>query len=50
MWLEWKRRTDKEHYLDPKRREEINMKVSIQMANEGLIQREQYTEQSIAMA
>src|SRR5882724_7725946 len=40
MWLEWKRRTDKEHYLDPKRREEINMKVSIQMANEGLINRE----------
>ena len=40
IWLEWKRRTDKEHYLDPKRREERNLQVSIQMANEGLIQRD----------
>jgi N4-(beta-N-acetylglucosaminyl)-L-asparaginase len=36
-WLEWKRRTDSEHYLDPKRRVEAGFQASLQMAKEGLI-------------
>jgi len=34
-WLEWKRRIDPEHYLDPKKREEAGRKVSLQMMREG---------------
>ncbi len=34
-WLEWKRRTDGEHYLDPKKRAEAGMKNAVQMAREG---------------
>src|SRR5262245_50767306 len=37
LWLEWKRRTDPEHYLDPKERAEAGYRVGIQMAREGLI-------------
>jgi N4-(beta-N-acetylglucosaminyl)-L-asparaginase len=37
LWLEWKRRTDPEHYLDPKERVEAGYRVGIQMAREGLI-------------
>ncbi|HEV8577660.1 MAG TPA: N(4)-(beta-N-acetylglucosaminyl)-L-asparaginase [Thermoanaerobaculia bacterium] len=37
LWLEWKRRTDPEHYLDPKKRAEVGYQVGIQMAREGLI-------------
>lgn len=36
MWLEWKRRTDPSHYLDPKTRTEIGHRVAWQMASEGL--------------
>jgi N4-(beta-N-acetylglucosaminyl)-L-asparaginase len=36
-WLEWKRRTDSEHYLDPTKRSELGLKVTLQMAREGLI-------------
>ncbi len=36
-WLEWKRRTDSEHYLDPNRRTEAGIRVTMQMAAEGLI-------------
>ncbi len=36
-WLEWKRRTDSEHYLDPKRRAEAGYRVGLQMVAEGLI-------------
>jgi N4-(beta-N-acetylglucosaminyl)-L-asparaginase len=37
MWLEWKRRVDPEHYLDPKKREEASMRATMQMVAEGLI-------------
>jgi N4-(beta-N-acetylglucosaminyl)-L-asparaginase len=36
-WLEWKRRTDPLHYLDPKKRAEALHEVRLQMAREGLI-------------
>ena len=39
-WLEWKRRTDKDHYLDPKKRQEMSLNVTIQMAKEGWMDRE----------
>lgn len=39
-WLEWKRRSDPEHYLDPKKRNEIGMRTTMQMVGEGLIDRE----------
>lgn len=37
MYLEWKKRTDPEHYLDPSKRAEVGLKATIQMAREGLI-------------
>jgi len=37
LWLEWKRRTDPLHYLDPSKREEAVRKVSQQMVREGLM-------------
>jgi len=37
LWLEWKRRTDPLHYLDPAAREEAVRKVSQQMVREGLM-------------
>jgi len=37
VWLEWKRRTDPEHYLDPVKRSAAGLKVTLQMAREGLI-------------
>ncbi len=36
-WLEWKRRADSEHYLDPKRRVEAGLQAALRMAREGLI-------------
>jgi N4-(beta-N-acetylglucosaminyl)-L-asparaginase len=36
-WLEWKRRIDPSHYLDPKKRDGIGLEVALQMAREGLI-------------
>ncbi|HEX4946193.1 MAG TPA: N(4)-(beta-N-acetylglucosaminyl)-L-asparaginase [Blastocatellia bacterium] len=36
-WLEWKRRTDPDHYLDPKKRNEIGMRTTMQMMHEGWI-------------
>lgn len=40
MWLEWKRRTDPLHYLDPLQRAEAGHRVALQMAAEGLIDRD----------
>jgi N4-(beta-N-acetylglucosaminyl)-L-asparaginase len=37
LWLEWKRRTDPEHYLDPKKRAEAGYRAGLQMVAEGLI-------------
>src|SRR5437899_11712823 len=39
-WLEWKRRTDPLHYLDPKTRVEKGFRVALQMVAEGKIDRE----------
>jgi N4-(beta-N-acetylglucosaminyl)-L-asparaginase len=37
LWLEWKRRTDPLHYLDPAKRDSACHRVRLQMAAEGLI-------------
>src|SRR5499427_6077570 len=42
LWLEWKRRTDPDHYLDPKKRAEAWYDAGLQMAREGLIDRDHY--------
>ncbi len=39
LWLEWKRRTDPQHYLDPKTRAAAGLAAALQMAREGLIDR-----------
>jgi N4-(beta-N-acetylglucosaminyl)-L-asparaginase len=36
-WLEWKRRMDPSHYLDPARRQQAGLAAAMQMAREGLI-------------
>jgi N4-(beta-N-acetylglucosaminyl)-L-asparaginase len=41
-WLEWKRRTDPGHYLDPKTRAELGDKAGLDMVREGLIDAESY--------
>ncbi len=42
LWLEWKRRTDPSHYLDPKTRAEVWQREGLKMIAEGLIDREHY--------
>src|SRR5687768_11152290 len=42
LWLEWKRRTDPEHYPTPAAREEAARKVSLQMIEEGLVDAQHY--------
>jgi len=37
LWLEWKRRSDPEHYLDPRKRGEAGYQAALQMVREGLI-------------
>ena len=37
LWLEWKRRIDPEHYLDPAKREEAGHRAMLQMVREGLV-------------
>jgi N4-(beta-N-acetylglucosaminyl)-L-asparaginase len=37
LWLEWKRRSDPEHYLDPKKRGEAGYHAGLQMVRDGLI-------------
>jgi N4-(beta-N-acetylglucosaminyl)-L-asparaginase len=37
LWLEWKRRTDPDHYPDPASREEAGRKVGRRMIEEGLV-------------
>jgi N4-(beta-N-acetylglucosaminyl)-L-asparaginase len=37
LWLEWKRRTDPSHYLDPKKRAEELRRVNREMMAEGLL-------------
>jgi N4-(beta-N-acetylglucosaminyl)-L-asparaginase len=40
LWLEWKRRIDPEHYLDPAKRAEAGLRAAREMAREGLIDEE----------
>jgi N4-(beta-N-acetylglucosaminyl)-L-asparaginase len=42
LWLEWKRRTDPGHYLDPKTRAELWRREGLKMVAEGLIDRDHY--------
>jgi N4-(beta-N-acetylglucosaminyl)-L-asparaginase len=42
LWLEWKRRIDPEHWLDPKRRAEEGHRVGMEMVREGLIDPDHY--------
>ncbi len=42
LWLEWKRRTDPGHYLDPRTRAELWHREGMKMVSEGLIDREHY--------
>lgn len=42
LWLEWKRRTDPGHYLDPKTRSELWQREGLKMVSEGLIDRDHY--------
>src|SRR6476661_5220804 len=39
-WLEWKRKIDAEHYLDPKKRAEAGHKAALEMFAEGLLREE----------
>jgi N4-(beta-N-acetylglucosaminyl)-L-asparaginase len=38
LWLEWKRRADPEHYLDPIKRSAAYYEAGLQMVKEGLIE------------
>src|SRR5436853_3099088 len=40
LWLEWKRRIDPSHYLDPQKRAEAGTRVMMQMVADGLIDRQ----------
>jgi len=40
QWLEWKRRTDPTHYLDPKKRAEAGRRAALEMLAEGLLREE----------
>ncbi len=42
LWLQWKRRIDSDHWLDPKKRSEESMRVGLQMVREGLIDPEHF--------
>ncbi len=37
LWLEWKRRVDPEHYLDPKKRGDAALMAGLSMVRDGLI-------------
>ena len=41
-WLEWKRRIDPEHYLDPKKRGDAVMVAGLSMVRDGLIDPDHY--------
>jgi N4-(beta-N-acetylglucosaminyl)-L-asparaginase len=41
-WLEWKRRIDPEHFLDPKKRGQAGFEAGMQMVRDGLIDRDHY--------
>ncbi len=41
-WLEWKRRIDPQHYLDPEARSEVGYKTALGMVREGLLNEEHF--------
>jgi N4-(beta-N-acetylglucosaminyl)-L-asparaginase len=42
MWLEWKRRIDPDHWLDPIKRMELGYQAGLDMVHEGLINPEHF--------
>src|SRR5437867_2926215 len=40
LWLEWKRKIDPEHYLDPKKRAEAGHRAALEMLAQGRIREE----------
>lgn len=42
MWLDWKRRIDPEHYLDPEKREVAGRNAAMDMIKEGIIPEDEY--------
>ena len=42
LWLEWKRRIDPSHYLDPKKRSEAGRRAALEMLAEGLLRPESF--------
>lgn len=42
MWLEWKRRIDPEHYLDPEQRTQAAHDAGLSMVRDGIIDEEEY--------
>ncbi len=42
LWLEWKRRTDPGHYLDPEERFEAGRRAGLDMVRDGLIPEDEY--------
>src|SRR6266536_228468 len=42
IWLEWKRRTDPAHYLNPKERAQVWFREGLKMVEEGLVDRDHY--------
>jgi N4-(beta-N-acetylglucosaminyl)-L-asparaginase len=42
LWLEWKRRVDPQHYLDPAKRSEAGYAAGLQMVAEGLIREDHF--------
>jgi N4-(beta-N-acetylglucosaminyl)-L-asparaginase len=42
LWLEWKRRTDPAHYLDPQQRMQFGYRTGLDMVREGLIDPEHF--------
>jgi N4-(beta-N-acetylglucosaminyl)-L-asparaginase len=41
-WLEWKRRVDPEHYLDPSKRAQASHEAGLSMVRDGLVDAEHY--------
>ncbi len=42
QWLDWKRRIDPKHYLDPRRRVSAGHKAGLEMVREGLVAENEY--------
>jgi N4-(beta-N-acetylglucosaminyl)-L-asparaginase len=42
LWLEWKRRIDPEHYLDPNKRADASYQAGLSMVRDGLISEEHF--------